>query len=84
MISQLCHPNVVKLIGITLDPDLAMIVEFCPFYSLNRQLYRSDYILTLEQKLRIALDISRGLHYIHTATKPALIHRDIRSPNIFV
>ena len=34
-------------------------------------------------RVKIALDIAKGLNYLHTQ-KPPIIHRDVRSPNIFM
>jgi len=39
--------------------------------------------LSVEGVLRITSDISHGLHYLHSLTPP-LIHRDLKSPNIFL
>jgi serine/threonine protein kinase len=36
-----------------------------------------------EYRMRIALDIAKGMHYLQSITPP-IIHRDLRSPNIFV
>lgn len=32
----------------------------------------------------MAIDIARGMQFLHTMPKPPIIHRDLRSPNIFV
>ena len=34
-------------------------------------------------RMKIALDIARGMEYLHNL-RPNVIHRDLRSPNIFV
>eukprot|EP01105_Mastigella_eilhardi_P027774 TRINITY_DN876_c0_g1_i1.p1 TRINITY_DN876_c0_g1~~TRINITY_DN876_c0_g1_i1.p1 ORF type:complete len:1335 (-),score=198.02 TRINITY_DN876_c0_g1_i1:3763-7671(-) len=43
------------------------------------------YQLPLSWKLRakIALDIAKGIQYMHTFSPP-IVHRDLRSPNIFI
>ena len=83
--SNFDHPNVVKLYGITLHP-LQMILEFVPGVALSSYLHNKS--ITDEQfswKLRheIALDIAKGLSFLHRL-QPPVIHRDLRSPNIFV
>lgn len=35
-------------------------------------------------RLKMAIDIARGMQFLHTYPKPPVIHRDLRSPNIFV
>lgn len=78
------HDNVVKLVGIGFGP-LSMIMELCPLGSLSEALYESrlsDFEMDL--KLALGADIASGLNALHTQCFPPLVHRDIRSPNIFV
>ena len=44
---------------------------------------RSDEVLTWQLRVRIALDVSRGLAYLHSR-EPPIVHKDVRSPNIFI
>eukprot|EP01130_Rhizamoeba_saxonica_P016297 TRINITY_DN7505_c0_g1_i1.p1 TRINITY_DN7505_c0_g1~~TRINITY_DN7505_c0_g1_i1.p1 ORF type:complete len:1687 (-),score=329.77 TRINITY_DN7505_c0_g1_i1:29-5089(-) len=84
IMSKLDHPCLVKLFGITLNP-LAMVLEFCPANSLSYHLYRNhDFEFSLRYKLKIVLDIARGLDFLHNEITPPIIHRDLRSPNIFM
>ena len=39
--------------------------------------------LTLKQQVTMALDIARGMDYLHGRT-PAVLHRDLKSPNLLV
>eukprot|EP01105_Mastigella_eilhardi_P017879 TRINITY_DN4121_c0_g1_i1.p1 TRINITY_DN4121_c0_g1~~TRINITY_DN4121_c0_g1_i1.p1 ORF type:complete len:1814 (+),score=437.08 TRINITY_DN4121_c0_g1_i1:50-5443(+) len=39
--------------------------------------------LSWELRLRIALDVAKGLQYMH-AFRPPVVHRDLRSPNVFI
>lgn len=48
---------------------------------LDRFLRKMD--LTWKFRLKIALDIASGMHFLHTA-KPAIVHRDLKSPNILM
>ncbi len=43
----------------------------------------SDAKLSWTLRLKIALDVARGMHYLHSLTPP-LLHRDLRSPNVFL
>eukprot|EP01130_Rhizamoeba_saxonica_P014259 TRINITY_DN6214_c0_g2_i1.p1 TRINITY_DN6214_c0_g2~~TRINITY_DN6214_c0_g2_i1.p1 ORF type:complete len:1284 (-),score=293.69 TRINITY_DN6214_c0_g2_i1:50-3901(-) len=75
----------VQLYGTTITP-FAMVMEYCPGKSLDYHLY--DKELSNEDfpwsvKLKIALDMAKGLKVLHTQ-KPLIIHRDLRSPNVFI
>jgi len=40
--------------------------------------------MTLSTRMKIALDVARGLEYIHDHSVPVYIHRDIKSDNILL
>ena len=94
--SRLNHPNLVKLYGITLNP-LRMILEFVSQGDLFDLIHPKDKTdkekgilgkisekdFPMEYRLKIALDIAKGMLYLQSITPP-IIHRDLRSPNIFV
>lgn len=86
IMSKLSHPNLVHLHGITLHP-LRMIMEFCPGMDLANFLSTNPRVANEPQhdllRLRIALDVAKGMQYIHNLSPP-VIHRDLRSPNVFV
>ena len=86
IMSKLAHPNLVHLHGITLHP-LRMIMEFCPGMDLCNFLATNPRVATDPQydllRLRIALDVAKGMQYLHNLSPP-VIHRDLRSPNVFV
>jgi len=83
IMSQLNHPNLVKLFGISLNP-ISLILEFIEGRALHKYLYNvNEYELSWLVRLRIAQDIARGLSIMHTMDPP-IVHRDLRSPNIFV
>ena len=42
-----------------------------------------DEMISWRFRVRIAIDIARGLEYLHSLVPP-VIHRDLRSPNIFL
>lgn len=86
IMSKLSHPNLVHLHGITLHP-LRMIMEFCPGMDLCNFLTTNPKVASAPQydllRLRIALDVAKGMQYLHNLSPP-VIHRDLRSPNVFV
>ena len=55
---------------------------------LERQLDQQQFELdnrelSMNLRYKVALDIARGMRYLHSF-HPPIIHRDLRSPNIFV
>ena len=82
---QFDHPNLVRLFGTTLEP-LGMVIEYCPFKSLDYHLHDkelSDEKFSMTLRYKIMIDIAKALECLHSF-KPPVLHRDIRSPNIFV
>lgn len=75
------HPNLVRLHGITVNP-LRMVMEFISGGDLYHLLHSSRE-LTFRYRLRIALDVAKGMRYLQNISPP-IIHRDLRSPNILV
>ena len=97
LLSCMKHPNVCSLKGICTAP-LAIIMEYMPLGDLYRLI--ANPMVFEEQnentpvdapcnlhdfkvKLRLIYDIAKGMNHLHTY-EPPIIHRDLRSPNIFV
>ncbi|KAK1426166.1 hypothetical protein QVD17_14835 [Tagetes erecta] len=83
------HPNIVSLLGFCHeDPHMILIYEFVPNGSLDDYLGNKGKMtnLTWMQRIKICIDVARGLDYIHTTmdTKQKIIHRDIKSANILL
>jgi chitin elicitor receptor kinase 1 len=47
-------------------------------------LFAAKEPMTWSTRLQIALDVARGLEYIHDHSVPVYIHRDIKSENILL
>jgi serine/threonine protein kinase len=44
---------------------------------------RKDEQIPWALRWRIALDVAKGMNYLHSF-QPPIVHRDLRSPNVFV
>eukprot|EP00256_Glycine_max_P062322 XP_014631783.1 serine/threonine-protein kinase CTR1 isoform X2 [Glycine max] len=78
------HPNVVLFMGsVTKRPHLSIVTEYLP--SLYRLIHRpaSGEILDKRRRLRMALDVAKGINYLH-CLKPPIVHWDLKSPNLLV
>jgi len=50
---------------------------------LYRLIHRPNSQLDERKRLRMALDVARGMNYLHNST-PVIVHRDLKSPNLLV
>ena len=84
-LSKIRHPNVVQLLGVFADKRtrLPVIVMELMHESLSRLLYRTK-TLPFYAEIDICHDISQALAYLHSAFKPAIVHRDLSSNNILL
>ncbi|KAL7430498.1 hypothetical protein ACHAXH_001846 [Discostella pseudostelligera] len=84
MMAILRHPNVLQLFGCSLTAQAIWIVsELCSLGSLRQLLDDRERVLSLEIRLSLALQVAEGMAYLH-AQDPPIIHRDLKSHNIFV
>ncbi|XP_019867586.1 mitogen-activated protein kinase kinase kinase 9 isoform X2 [Aethina tumida] len=77
------HENIVSLEGVCLEvPNLCLVLEYCRGGSLNRVLagrkIRPDVLVDW------AIQIARGMHYLHCQAPISLIHRDLKSSNVLL
>ena len=80
-LSHLHHKNVIKLVAAhRCGPVYYIITELLPGGSLRSYLHNPEHHpLPLERTISIALEIARGLEYIHSQ---GIVHRDIKPENI--
>ncbi|MBA0792155.1 hypothetical protein Gohar_016678, partial [Gossypium harknessii] len=86
LLGRLHHRNLVNLVGYCAEKGQHMLVYvYMSKGSLASHLY-SENLEPLSWNLRvyIALDVARGLEYLHDGAAPPVIHRDIKSSNILL
>ncbi|MBA0590242.1 hypothetical protein Gorai_018956, partial [Gossypium raimondii] len=86
LLCQLRHPHLVSLIGFCLvENELFAVLEYMSRGSLADFLFGKDYVpLSWKHRLHICIGAARGLHYLHTGAKHAVIHRGIKSSNMLL
>ncbi|PNI47844.1 LOW QUALITY PROTEIN: TNNI3K isoform 4, partial [Pan troglodytes] len=78
ILCQLNHPCVIQFVGACLnDPSqFAIVTQYISGGSLFSLLHEQKRILDLQSKLIIAVDVAKGMEYLHNLTQP-IIHRDL-------
>ncbi|XP_006775985.1 PREDICTED: serine/threonine-protein kinase TNNI3K [Myotis davidii] len=85
ILCRLNHPCVIQFVGACLnDPSqFAIVTQYISGGSLFSLLHEQKRILDLQSKLVIAVDVAKGMEYLHNLTQP-IIHRDLNSHNILL
>ncbi|KAH6795415.1 hypothetical protein C2S51_036401 [Perilla frutescens var. frutescens] len=83
LLSRLHHPNLIKFVGACRKPPVfCVITEYLPEGSLRAYLHKLEQkTLPLPKLISMALDIARGMEYIHSQR---VIHRDLKPENILL
>ncbi|GER48476.1 protein kinase superfamily protein [Striga asiatica] len=86
-LSKIRHQNVVSLLGYCIHGEARFLVyELMENGSLELHLHgrAPGLSLTWHLRMKIALDVARGLEYLHERCNPPVIHRDLKSSNILL
>ncbi|RLN30506.1 hypothetical protein C2845_PM05G01710 [Panicum miliaceum] len=87
ILSQINHSNIVRLLGCCLEVDVPILVyEFISNGTLFQFLHgnESRSPAPLDLRLKIATQSAEALAYIHSSTSRAILHGDVKSPNILL
>lgn len=74
------HPNIVQIFGFVQQP-FAIVMEYLPNKDLSHYIKQKKNI-DIPTKIKICVDVLRGLEYLHCRKPNSLIHRDIKPQNI--
>ncbi|PIN14150.1 Serine/threonine protein kinase [Handroanthus impetiginosus] len=87
LLSKIQHPNIITLLGYSIHAETKLLIyELMHHGSLETQLHgpSKGSALTWHLRMKIALDVARGLEYLHDHCHPPVIHRDLKSSNILL
>jgi len=85
VIARTHHRNLVKLIGFCIEGSKKLLVyEFFSKGSLANLLFEGDTGLSWKDRMKLALDVARGLLYLHEECDVRIIHCNINPRNILM
>ncbi|XP_057457450.1 receptor protein kinase TMK1-like [Lotus japonicus] len=89
VLSKVRHRHLVSLLGYSIEGNERLLVyEYLPLGALSQHLFHWKSLdlkpLSWSQRLAIALDVARGMEYLHGLARETFIHRDLKSSNILL
>ncbi|XP_061749826.1 mitogen-activated protein kinase kinase kinase 9-like [Nerophis ophidion] len=83
LFAMLEHTNIMALLGVCLqEPNLCLVMEYARGGALNRVL--AGKRIPPCTLVDWAVQIARGMHYLHSQAIVTIIHRDLKSSNILL
>lgn len=89
VLSKVRHRHLVALLGYCINGNERLLVyEYMPQGTLGQHLFEwrehGCAPLTWKQRITIALDVARGVEYLHSLAQQSFIHRDLKPSNILI
>ncbi|GER41847.1 protein kinase [Striga asiatica] len=89
VLSKVRHRHLVSLLGYSVEGNERILVyEYMSQGALSKHLFHWKKLdlepLSWKRRLNIALDVARGMEYLHTLAHQSFIHRDLKSSNILL
>ncbi|KAJ3681534.1 hypothetical protein LUZ60_016023 [Juncus effusus] len=89
MLTKVRHRNLVSILGYAIEGQERLLVyEYMPQGALSLHLFHHKRVgidpLSWKKRLNIALDVARGMEYLHNLGNQVFIHRDLKSSNILL
>lgn len=89
VLTKVRHRHLVALLGSCVNENEKLLVyEYMPQGTLAQHLFGWQEFgyqpLTWKQRVTIALDVARGVEYLHSLAQRSFIHRDLKPSNILL
>ncbi|KDP32592.1 hypothetical protein JCGZ_13142 [Jatropha curcas] len=89
VLSKVRHRHLVALLGYCVNGrERLLVYEYMPRGTLGQHLFEWQEHgyppLTWKQRVTIALDVARGVEYLHSLAQQSFIHRDLKPTNILL
>ncbi|XP_057765964.1 wall-associated receptor kinase-like 14 [Salvia miltiorrhiza] len=85
LLASVSHPNLVQLLGCSMEDEEILVYEFMPNGTLCQHLQgEKGGGLAWPVRLSIALETAKALSYLHHTLHPPIYHRDVKSSNILL
>ncbi|KAK9141016.1 hypothetical protein Scep_010697 [Stephania cephalantha] len=89
VLTKVRHRHLVALLGYCINGHERLLVyEYMPQGTLAQHLFEYRELgitpLTWKQRVSIALDVARGVEYLHSLAQQSFIHRDLKPSNILL
>eukprot|EP01116_Phalansterium_solitarium_P003345 TRINITY_DN14166_c0_g1_i1.p1 TRINITY_DN14166_c0_g1~~TRINITY_DN14166_c0_g1_i1.p1 ORF type:complete len:596 (+),score=240.19 TRINITY_DN14166_c0_g1_i1:408-2195(+) len=85
LMSSMDHENVIKFLGVAIceGNEMLLVMQYMEHGSLKDLIQRSGGKIDPKLKLRLALDVAKGMEYLHSRNPP-VIHRDLKTSNVLI
>ncbi|KAJ0768373.1 putative protein kinase RLK-Pelle-LRR-IX family [Helianthus annuus] len=89
VLTKVRHRHLVALLGYCIDGnDRLLVYEYMQQGTLSQHLFDLRGLetppLSWKQRVTVALDVGRGVEYLHSLAQQSFIHRDLKSANILL
>ena len=88
VLTSLRHKNIIQFFGLVRDNNgygiVTELAENGSLYDFLRQKNKANEALDYDRVILWALDISRGMEYLHFQAPQTVIHRDLKSKNVVI
>ncbi|XP_002519541.2 serine/threonine-protein kinase-like protein CCR1 [Ricinus communis] len=79
------HCNIVNLLGYCAEMGERLLVyEYMPHGTLHDHLHSGLSPLNWSLRLKVSMQVAKGLEYLHKEAEPPIVHRNVKTSNILL